>query len=74
MIPKKIFQTFETSELPMGMAKACLSWKHKNPDYEYTFFDKYDRLEFIKEHFSKDVLDAYLTLIPGAFKADLWRY
>ena len=31
MIPKKIFQTFETSELPMGMAKACLSWKHKNP-------------------------------------------
>ena len=74
MIPKKIFQTFETSQLPMGMAKACLSWKTKNPNYEYTFFNKYDRLEFIKKHFNRDVLQAYLTLIPGAFKADLWRY
>ena len=25
-------------------------------------------------NFRKDVLQAYLTLIPGAFKADLWRY
>lgn len=74
LIPKKIFQTFETTQLPEGMSKACLSWKIKNPDWQYCFFDKNDRVEFIKKHFSKDVLEAYLTLIPGAFKADLWRY
>ena len=74
LIPKKIFQTFETTQLPEGMSKACLSWKIKNPEWEYNFFDKNDRIEFIKKHFRKDVLQAYLTLIPGAFKADLWRY
>jgi mannosyltransferase OCH1-like enzyme len=30
--------------------------------------------EFIKENFSEDVLNAYNSLIPGAYKADLWRY
>jgi len=74
LIPKKIFQTFETTQLPEGMSKACLSWKIKNSEWEYYFFDKNDRIEFIKKHFRKDVLQAYLTLIPGAFKADLWRY
>ena len=74
MIPKKIFQTFETKDMPMGMSKACLSWQMKNPDWEYHFYDKHDRIKFIKEHFPIDVLNAYNTLIPGAFKADLWRY
>ena len=74
LIPKKIFQTFETTLLPEGMSKACLSWKIKNPEWEYYFFDKKDRVEFIKKHFSDDVLEAYLSLIPGAFKADVWRY
>ena len=63
LIPKKIFQTFETTQLPEGMSKACLSWKIKNPDWEYCFFDKNDRVEFINKHFTKDVLQAYLTLI-----------
>ena len=59
LIPKKIFQTFETTQLPEGMSKACLSWKIKNPDWQYYFFDKNDRVEFIKKHFTKDVLEAY---------------
>ena len=73
MIPKKIFQTFESKDMPFGMSKACESWKQKNPDYEYTFFDKTDRVNFIRNNFNKEVLNAYYTLIPGAFKADLWR-
>lgn len=73
MIPKKIYQTFETHELPHGMSKACLSWKTKNPNYEYTFFDKHDRVKFIKEHFGPEVIASYHTLVPGAFKADLFR-
>ncbi len=73
MIPKKIYQTFETHDLPHGMSKACLSWQTKNPDYEYTFFDKHDRVKFIKEHFGPEVLTSYHSLVPGAFKADLFR-
>ena len=74
MIPKKIFQTFETKDVPFGMSKALVSWQEKNPTWEYKFFDKNDRVDFIKKNFNKEVLTAYKTLIPGAFKADLWRY
>lgn len=74
MIPKKIFQTFETKDVPFGMSKALISWQEKNPTWEYKFFDKQDRVDFITKNFDKDVLLAYKTLLPGAFKADLWRY
>ena len=73
MIPKNIFQTFETHDLPYGMAKATESWKQKNKGYNYEFFDKNDRVKFIRDNFPNRVLDAYHKLIPGAFKADLWR-
>ena len=73
-IPKKIFQTWETNKVTPGMYDAVHTWIDKNPDWEYHFFDKDDRRNFIKDNFPKKVLDAYDALIPGAFKADLWRY
>ena len=73
-IPKKIFQTGESHEVTKGMYDAVHTWIDKNPDWEYHFFDKTARRDFIKEHFPKKVLDAYDNLIPGAYKADLWRY
>jgi mannosyltransferase OCH1-like enzyme len=73
-IPKKIFQTYKTNQVSSGMYDAVNTWIDKNPDWEYHFFDKDDRRNFIKENFPKKVLDAYDTLLPGAYKADLWRY
>ena len=74
MIPKIIHQTFETKNKPVGMAKACESWRVNNHDYVYLFYDASERIDFIKEHFEKPVLTAYDTILPGAFKADLFRY
>ena len=73
-ISKKIFQTWETNKVPSGMYDAAHTWIDKNPDWEYHFFDNKACRDFIKEHFPKKVLDAYDALIPGAYKADLWRY
>ena len=73
-IPKKIFQTWETNQVSSGMYDAVHTWIDKNPDWEYHFFDKDDLRNFIRDNFPKKVLAAYDTLIPGAFKADLWRY
>ena len=73
-IPKKIFQTWETSEVTEGMHSAVQTWINKNPDWEYYFFDAQARRNFIKDNFSKEVVNAYDQLIPGAYKADLWRY
>ena len=73
-IPKKIFQTGETNEVTKGMYDAVHTWIDKNLDWEYHFFDKTARRDFIKKYFSKKALDAYDTLIPGTYKADFWRY
>jgi mannosyltransferase OCH1-like enzyme len=73
-IPRVIYQTFETLECTDDMFNSIESWKNQNPDYEHYFFDNDKRIEFIQKYFDKKVVDAYLKLIPGAFKADLWRY
>jgi len=73
-IPKKLFQTFETNDVTDGMWNAIQSWRDQNTEYEHYFFDADDRLSFIRQNFKQEVVDAYLDLIPGAFKADLWRY
>ena len=73
-IPKKIFHTWGTNQVTPGMYDAVHTWIDKNPDWEYYFFDDKACRDFIKENFPKKVLDAYDTLIPGAYKADLWRY
>ena len=73
-IPKKIFQTYETNQVSSGMYDAASTWIDKNPDWEYHFFDDNDCRNFIKDNLPKKVLVAYDTLVPGAFKADLFRY
>lgn len=73
-IPKIIHQTFQTRFLPECIATAAYSWINKNSDYEYRYYDDNDRRRFIESHFDKQVVDAYNLLIPGAYKADLWRY
>lgn len=73
-IPKKIFQTWETKDISNGFQQIVDFWKIMNPNYEYCFYDKNDRDIFIKENFDEQIYDAYCKIIPGAFKADLWRY
>lgn len=73
-IPKIIHQTFETKCLPHGLAMAAFSWINRNPDYEYKYYDDRDRRHFIKTNFDAKTLSAYDSLIPGAYRADFWRY
>ena len=48
--------------------------KKQNPRFNHYLYDDNDCREFIKNNFKPDVLNAYDSLIPGAYKADLWRY
>jgi mannosyltransferase OCH1-like enzyme len=73
VIPLKIFQTWHSKNLPPEMKKCVFSLKKSNPEFEYYIFDDNDCREFIKNHFSIAVLNAFDKLKPGAFKADLWR-
>ena len=74
VIPLNIFQTWHTKTLPPLMFNAVNTIKNLNPRFKYCLYDDNDSREFIKTNFPENVLDAYDKLIPGAYKADLWRY
>ena len=73
-IPANIFQTWHSKKLPINMYSAIQSIKINNPRFKYYLYDDNDCREFIKKHFDNEVLNAFDRLIPGAYKADLWRY
>ena len=74
IIPPVIYQTWHSKDLPPLMANSVKLIKLLNPNFKYFLFDDDDCREFIKNNFKPDVLYAYDHLIPGAYKADLWRY
>ena len=57
------------------MYEACSSFKELNPNFDYIFYDDERARKFLDKHFSKEsrVLEAFDLLIPGAYKADLFR-
>jgi mannosyltransferase OCH1-like enzyme len=76
-IPKNIYLTWETSnmnEMPPKMKESVELLKKVNNDCNVYIFDNDQCYNFIKKYFIKEVSDAFINLIPGAYKADLWRY
>ena len=74
IIPLNIFQTWHTKNLPPLMANAVNKIRLLNPRFNHQLFDDNDCRVFIENNFPINVLNAYDSLIPGAYKADLWRY
>lgn len=73
-IPKKIFTTWHTEDLPANMKKNLEKLKSDNINFEVLFYNNAQSLDFIKKHFDSLVVNAYLTLVPESYKSDLWRY
>jgi hypothetical protein len=74
VIPLNIFQTWYTKDLDEKMQDCVDKLKLSNPEFEHYLYDDKDCAEFIEDNFGEEVLNAYNSLIPGAYKADLWRY
>lgn len=76
-IPPIMIQSYKLDDegrVPVGMVAAMNTWKTNNPDFLHCFADDQACRGFIAQRFPKRVLDAYDTLVPGAFKSDFWRY
>jgi mannosyltransferase OCH1-like enzyme len=73
-IPKVIFQTFKSAQLPLITRWHIYNFRKKNPEYQYEFYDDKRIESFFEQEFSKDVFDAYTRLNIGAAKADMFRY
>ena len=68
-IPKFIFKTSWNPEPNDIIFKTI----QMNPGYKVFYFNDYDCETFLRDY-SPRALNAYKKLIPGAFKADLFRY
>jgi mannosyltransferase OCH1-like enzyme len=77
IIPFHIYQTWHTkNDLMPCMQKAIARIQTMNPEFHHHLFDDKDCRKFMEEEMADipGVLEAYDDLIPGAYKADLWRY
>ncbi len=73
IIPLHVYQTWYTKNLPPKMNACREKLKQLNPTFTFHLYDDNDCANFIKKHFTIQVFNAYNSLIPGAYKADLWR-
>ena len=74
VVPLLIYQTWHSKNLPPKMAACMERLKQQNPEFDHYLYDDADCRAFIKNHYDAEVLETYDQLIPGAYKADLWRY
>jgi mannosyltransferase OCH1-like enzyme len=74
VIPLHIYQTWHTKDLSPKMRECVDKLKKANPEFTHHLYDDEDCREFIKNNFEPVVLNTFDRLIPGAYKADLWRY
>jgi hypothetical protein len=75
-IPRHIFQTHAVpfDQLPAQIKASCEQLRDLHPTFKYMYFDNETSRQFLVSHHSSSVVHAYDTLIPGAYKADLFRY
>jgi len=73
-IPRNIFQTWSTKNISNNLRNLTETWTDKNPNYAYFLYDDNESELFIQKYFDIRIYNTYRRLIPGAFKADLWRY
>lgn len=75
LIPKVIHQTwFEPVKKESYPNMSRLIESFRQSGWEYEFYDDNKAAQFLSVHFPPQVREAYDALIPGAFKADLFRY
>jgi Glycosyltransferase sugar-binding region containing DXD motif len=75
LIPRIIHQTwFEAVNATRYPRQSRLVQSFVESGWEYHFYTDAKAAEFISTHFPPPVRQAYDALVPGAFKADLFRY
>ena len=75
MIPKKIYQTWKTKNIPLEIQEIRSKIQNLNPNYEMILFDDDDIDNWIRDNFKDEIIyNTYKQINVGAGKADFWRY
>jgi mannosyltransferase OCH1-like enzyme len=73
VIPLHVYMTWKQLPLPPLMQRNLDRLKRLNPEFMFHLYTDSGCLQFIQNHFTPDVAEAFQALRPGAYKADLWR-
>ena len=73
-VPLIIYQSWHTNKVPYHMRETIYRLLDTNPEFDYYLYSDETSREFIRKNYGKEVLTAFDTLKPGAYKSDLWRY
>ena len=73
-IPKRIYQTWKTHNLPRGIDIVVRKMLDANPGYSHYLYDDIEMTEFVHRNYPGEISSAFDMLAIGAARADLWRY
>jgi len=73
-VPLNVYMTWGELNIPNDMYDNINYNITNNSEFDFYIYDNDKCREFIIDNYDSDVLYAYDSLIPGAYKADLWRY
>ena len=73
-VPLVIYNSWQSHIVPKYMKQNILTTVQNNPEFDYYLFSDSDCRAFIKANYDYDVVSAFDSLRPGAYKSDLWRY
>ena len=72
-IPLILFKTGPFDNIPNNILK-IINYNCQLLNCSYKYYNDYECRNFIKNNYCIETLKAYDSLIPTAYKADLWRY
>ena len=72
-IPYTVVRSFATNRVSTLFDDAVNNMYRMNPEYEHVFFNDDECEKFMYTNFPGRIYNAYDSLIPGAYKGDLFR-
>ena len=73
MIPKHVYMTYRTTEIPKRYIENVAHWQHFMPDWEFRYTSDQGTYSFFKSYFPEYFPDLP-KVTSGAVLADLFRY
>ena len=74
IIPLHVYTCWHTKDLPPLMKENYDFLVNSNPKITFHLYDEKECGRFIRANFEESVFNSYNSLIPCAYKSDLWRY
>ena len=74
IIPKIIYQTWFTKDIPNEILEYTNKMLKKNPNYKYYLYDDVDMDNFVKNNYDIKTYTNFKKLKVPTAKADFWRY